>query len=207
MDVDELRNLLGGQPSKVARDKEIAFLDANCRAFIERSPFFVLATADADGRCDASPKGGPPGFVRVLDEHRLAYGELPGNRRLDSFANAVTRPFAGLLFMVPGVEETLRINGRLAFSQEPELLEAVALDGRAPRLAVVLEVEEAFLHCAKAYKRSRLWQPDEWPPLDGLPSAAAIWRDHASLSVPVDEIEAGLEQGYRESLWWRSETT
>jgi len=198
--VDELRELLGGQPSRTARDKEIARLDDNCRAFLARSPFLVLSTAGADGRCDASPKGGPPGFVRVLDDRRLAFGELPGNRRLDSFANLLERPFAALLFLIPAVEETLRVNGAVTLSRDPELLETVSL-GKTPALAVVVEVEQAFLHCAKALKRSQLWQPDAWPELDGLPSAAAIWRDHAADTRTVAEIEAHLDESYTQRLW------
>ena len=200
MTIDELRELLGGQPSRTARDKEIARIDDNCRAFIARSPFLVLSTAAADGRCDASPKGGPPGFVRVLYDRRLAFGELPGNRRLDSFANLLERPFAALLFLVPQVEETLRVNGRVSLSQDAGLLQTVSL-GKTPALAVVVEVEQAFLHCAKAFKRSALWQPNAWPSLDGLPPAAQIWRDHAADTRTLAEIEAHLEESYTERLW------
>ncbi len=200
MTVDELRELLGGEPSVTARGKEIARFDDHCRAFIARSPFFVLATSAADGRGDASPKGGPPGFVQVLDDARLAYGELPGNKRLDSFENALEQPNVGLLFMVPGVEETLRVNGRLSFSRQPEL-ELLALRGKQPALAVVVELQTAYLHCAKALKRSQLWQPDAWPPLDGLPSAAQMWRDHVADDRTVAEVEAHLEESYTERLW------
>jgi len=198
--IDELRELLGGEPSRTARDKEIGRIDDNCRAFIARSPFLVLSTAAGDGRCDASPKGGPPGFVRVLDGRRLAFGELPGNRRLDSFANLLERPFAALLFLIPAVEETLRVNGAVTLSRDPELLETVSL-GKRPALAVVVEVEQAFLHCAKALKRSALWQPDAWPALDGLPAAAQIWRDHAADTRTLAEIEAQLEESYTQRLW------
>jgi uncharacterized protein len=199
--VDELRELLGGEPSVTARGKEIPLFDDHCRAFIARSPFFVLATSGLDGRGDASPKGGPAGFVQVLDDRRLAYGELPGNRRLDSFENAIEQPNVGLLFLVPDVEETLRVNGRMSFSREPELLERLALAGKQPVLAVVVELETAYLHCAKALKRSQLWQPEAWPSLDGLPSAAQIWRDHVADDRTVAEVAAHLEESYTERLW------
>jgi PPOX class probable FMN-dependent enzyme len=198
---DELRELLGGEPSATSRGKEIGVLDGHCRAFLARSPFFVLATSAPDGRGDASPKGGPPGFVHVLDDLTLAYGELPGNRRLDSFENALAQPHVGLLFMVPGVEETLRVNGTLSFSREPELLGRLALRGRAPVLAVVVRMETAYLHCAKALKRSRLWQRDAWPSLDGLAPAAQIFRDHVADERTVEEVQAHLDESYATRLW------
>lgn len=201
MTIDELRTLLGGEPSSTALGKEIALFDDHCRAFIARSPFFVLATSAADGRGDASPKGGPPGFVRVLDDRRLAYGELPGNRRLDSFENALEQPNVGMLFLIPGVEETLRVNGSMSFSTEPELLERLALVGKRPVLGVVVELQTAYLHCAKAFKRSQLWQPDRWPSLDGLPPAAQMWRDHVADDRTTEEVQARLDKAYETQLW------
>jgi PPOX class probable FMN-dependent enzyme len=176
----ELRALLG-TPSRGAASKEIDFLDRHCRDFIARSPFFVLATASEAGPADASPKGGPAGFVRVLDDRRLAWGDLPGNRRGDSHQNLLERPWAALLFLIPGLEETLRVNGRVELTRDAEVLEQVALRGRPPALALVLEVEQAYLHCTKAFKRSRLWQPGTWRGRDGLASASEIFRDHTKL--------------------------
>jgi PPOX class probable FMN-dependent enzyme len=199
--VEELRALLGGEPSATASGKEIGAFDDHCRAFLARSPFFVLATSAPDGRGDASPKGGPPGFVQVLDDLRLAYGELPGNRRLDSFENALAQPHVGLLFLIPGVEETLRVNGTLSFSREPELLERLALAGKPPAIAVVVRMETAYLHCAKALRRSRLWQPEGWPSLDGLPSAAEIWRDHVADGRTTAEVQAHLDESYATRVW------
>ena len=120
----------------------------------------MLATAGADGRCDASPRGGPPGFVRVLDDHRLAFGDLPGNRRQDSHRNLIATGRAALLFMVPGRARRCGSTGRACLTRDPEVLEAVALDGAPPSLAFGMQVEVAFLHCAKALLRSRLWRPE-----------------------------------------------
>ena len=201
MTIDEVRALLGGEPSTTARGKEIALFDDHCRAFVSRSSFFVLATSAADGRGDASPKGGPPGFVQILDDRRLAYGELPGNKRLDSFENVLEQPNVGLLFLVPGVEETLRVNGTMTLSTEDALLDRLALNGKRPVLAVVVELQTAYLHCAKAFKRSQLWQPERWPSLEGLPSAARIWRDHVADDRTTAEVQAHLDEVYETQLW------
>lgn len=200
MNLDQLRALLG-TPSANAANKEIRLLDRHCRDFVARSPFFVLATAAPDGSCDASPKGGPPGFVQVLDEARLAWGDLPGNRRADSISNVLENPHAGLVFLIPEVEETLRVNGRVEVSTDPELLDRVALDGRRPLLALVLHVEQAYLHCAKAFKRSGLWSPATWRGRDGLAPAAEILRDHAADERTVEEVEEGLRESYATRLW------
>ena len=139
--------------------------------------------------------------MRVLDDRRLAIGDLPGNRRLDSLRNLLANDRAGLLFMVPGYGETLRVNGRACVTRDPELLAALALKGKVPALAVGVEAEQVFLHCAKALERSALWRPDEWPQLDGLPTAARIWRDHARLETPAEELEARLLRSYAETLY------
>jgi PPOX class probable FMN-dependent enzyme len=200
---DDLRALVKAPPPD-ARPwmKEIPALDDHCRSFIAHSPLVVLATADADGRCDASPRGGPPGFVKVLDDHRLAFGDLPGNRRQDSHRNLIATGRAALLFMVPGRGETLRVNGEACLTRDPEVLEAVALDGSAPSLAFGMRVEVAFVHCAKALLRSRLWSPSDWPALDALPSSAAMLRDHVSGGVTLEGVEAALRESYGTTMWW-----
>jgi PPOX class probable FMN-dependent enzyme len=201
---DDLRALIEAPPPDARPwQKEIPALDDHCRAFIAHSPFLVLATAGTDGRCDASPRGGPPGFVRVLDDHRLAFGDLPGNRRQDSHRNLIATGRAALLFMVPGRAETLRVNGRACLTRDPEVLEAVALDGTPPSLAVGMQVEVAFLHCAKALLRSRLWRPEDWRELDELPSSARILRDHVNSSEITEEaVAAALDQSYSTTMWW-----
>ena len=206
---ESLRALLG-EPGDAARHKAIDRLDQHCRDILAVSPFVVVATSAADGSCDASPRGGPPGFVRVLDDHRLAIGELPGNRLFDGAGNLVENPHAALLVMVPGTIETLRIEGRAHVSTEPELRTATAIDGREPWGALVVEVTKVFAHCGKALKRSRLWEPDSWLPADRRPRMAAVLADHIAMSGPdeqaapaptADEVEKSLAEAYEKRLW------
>jgi hypothetical protein len=163
----------------------------------------VLATAGPDGRCDVSPRGGPPGFVKVLDDHRLAFGDLPGNRRQDSHRNLIATGRAALLFLVPGRAETLRVNGRACLTRDPEVLEAVALDDAPPTLAFGMQVEVAFIHCAKALLRSKLWKSESWLELDELASSARMLRDHVNADdISEDLVAAALEQSYTTTMWW-----
>ncbi len=197
----ELRGLMG-EPSELARRKQIARLDVHCRALIAHSPFLLMATADAAGRCDVSPKGDAPGFVLVLDDTHLAVPDRPGNKRLDGMLNILRNPHVGLIFLVPGMEETLRVNGRATIVRDEELLQRLSAHGKRPRLAVVVEVEECFLHCAKAMKRSGLWQPDRWPDRSALPTAARIFLDHARPDgFTVDGLDQRLQDGYRTGLY------
>jgi PPOX class probable FMN-dependent enzyme len=189
------------EPGQGAVDKVIHHLDHNCETFLARSPFFVLSTADADGRCDASPKGGTPGFVRALDQHRLAWADLAGNNRLDSFENLVANPRVGLLFMIPGMDETLRVNGTAELRTDPDLLEDFAVDGRTAGVVVVVRVDDAYIHCAKALRRSSLWSPDAWPDLSDLPSAGCMLRDHVAVDVEGSVIDAMLEDELQATLW------
>lgn len=171
----ELRTLVG-EPSVRARLKQLAELDAHCRAFIARAPFVLVATADAAGRCDVSPKGDAPGFVRVLDDRHLLVPDRPGNRRLDGMRNILANPHVGLLFIVPGREDTLRVNGRAWVTRDATLLADCAVDGKVPPLGIGVEVEECFLHCARSFKRARLWQPGAWDAA-GLPSMQRMMWD------------------------------
>jgi hypothetical protein len=180
--------------------KQIGHLDGHCRDFIARSPFFLLATANAAGDCDASPRGGPPGFVTVLDERRLVVPEYPGNRRADSHRNLLENPRAAMLFAIPGLRETLRVAGRACITRDEGLLADLGANGRAPKLGIGLEVEEAFIHCAKAFIRSSLWQPETWP--QELPSASAILRDHIDApDVTTEDVAARLEESYAKTLY------
>lgn len=188
-------------PGARGQAKVIHALDDNCRAFLAHSPFFVLSTADAQGRCDASPKGGHPGVIQVLDDHHVGWGDLAGNNRLDSFQNIVANPSVGLLCLVPGMDETLRINGRATLTSDPGLCQRLAIDGRPAKVVVVVEVAEAYIHCAKAFRRAGLWHPDQWPDRSDLPSAACMLRDHVQFRGDPAVIEAGLEQNYRDTLW------
>ncbi len=180
--------------------KQIDHLDEHCRDFIARSPFFLLATANSAGDCDASPRGGPPGFVQVLDERRLVVPEYPGNRRADSHLNLLENHRAAMLFAIPGLRETLRVAGRACITRDQGLLAEMGVNGRTPKLGIGLEVDEAFIHCAKAFIRSNLWDPESWP--QELPSASAILRDHIDApDVTVAEVAARLEEGYAKRLY------
>jgi PPOX class probable FMN-dependent enzyme len=184
--------LLYGEPSDIARRKDIGALDAHCRAF----------TAGADGRCDVSPKGDTPGFVLVLDDHRLAIPDRPGNRRLDGYSNLLANPHVGLIFMVPGREDTLRVNGRAWISRDPDLLARLAARGKAPQTAIGVEVEECFIHCAKAFKRSQLWETASWPPADAVASLAQMIVDQLRpANMSVADVEARLQDSYTKHLY------
>jgi uncharacterized protein len=197
----DLREVVG-VPSHRAALKERPTLDHHCRAFIARSPFLLMATAGADGRCDVSPKGDAPGFVRVLDDRRLVIPDRPGNKRLDGMVNLIANPHVGLIFIVPGREETLRINGRGWITRDPDLLGGFTVQGKTPLLAIGVEVEQSFLHCAKAFLRSQLWQHDEWPSRDVLPSMACVLYDQIRPDgVTAQDYEHDMEEGNRRRLY------
>jgi PPOX class probable FMN-dependent enzyme len=200
--VDELRALVG-EPAERAIAKEMPTLDARSIAFIGSAPFLVLATAAADGSSDASPKGGPPGFVKVVDERRVLVPDFPGNRRFDGVQNLVDRPGIGLLFVVPGITETLRVNGFATLSRDPELLrEAAALDGRLPWFVIDVEVRQVFSHCAKAFIRSALWKPDEWPdPATVSSPSRGIAERAATEGRPEPEIRREVDESYVPGLY------
>ena len=187
-------------PNPVVAAKAIDHIDDKSRELIALSPFAVLATTGPRGS-DASPRGGPPGFAAVLDERRLALGDLAGNRRLDSFENVLDNPAVGLLFLVPGMGETLRINGRATLTTDPAVLDACAFPGTQPKLALGIDVDEVFLHCAKAFRRSRLWDPDTWPGAEERPSAGSVFRHQLKLDVPAELIDTDLERDYATTLW------
>ena len=198
---DDLRALLG-PPSARALKKDIGRLDEHCRAFIALSPFAVLSSSAPDGRCDASPRGDHPGFVAVLDDHTLALPERPGNRRADSLTNLLENPEAGLLFLVPGVEEELRVNGRARLVRDGWLLDRLAVEQKRPQLAIVVTVREAYFHCAKAVRRAQLWDPARHVPRAALPSLGCIFHDQLGITDQSPaEIDAAQEERYRATLW------
>lgn len=190
-------------PSRVTVQKVLARLDSHARAFIAASPFVLVGTASPDGTGDVSPKGGPPGFVVVLDDERLAIGDLSGNNLLDSITNIVHGSGVGLLFLVPGVDETLRVNGAAAITTDPAVLDACAVRDKRPKAAIGVTVTEQYLHCAKAFRRSELWQPATWPDRATLPSLGCALRDQipALADRPADELDEQLEAGYATTLW------
>jgi len=191
----ELREIVG-VPVARSVQKERSTLDQHCRAFIARSSFLLIATAGTDGRCDISPKGDAPGFVLVLDDRRLVIPDRPGNKRLDGMKNLLANPHVGLIFLVPGREETLRVNGRAWITRDPGLLGRSAVQGRAPLLAIGVEVEQCFLHCAKAFRRSQLWAHEQWPGPDTLPSLACVLFDQIRPDgVTLEEYERDIAEG------------
>lgn len=198
---EELRALLG-TPSELASKKVIHHLDQNCVEFISKSPFLVMATADEMGFCDVSPRGDQPGFVLVLNEKQFVIPERPGNKRVDSLRNILSNPRVGLQFFIPGLGETLRVNGKACVVRDDELLEKMAVGGRKPLLGIGVEVEECFIHCAKALKRSGLWAADSWLEKEMLPSAAKILFEHAKLpDSSVDTIQKSLEESYAKRMY------
>jgi PPOX class probable FMN-dependent enzyme len=198
--VDDLRAIYR-PPARGPVDKVIHRLDPHCVDFLAKSPFVVVSTANADGVCDGSPKGGPPGFVQVLDEQRLAWADFSGNNRLDSFQNLVTNGSIALLFMIPGLDETLRVNGRAELVTDPDLCERFAIEGRPARVVVVVTVAEAYIHCAKALRRAALWSPETWLDASEIPSASCIVKDHARLDAEVPEIEQARQRDLETTLW------
>lgn len=187
-DESELRELID-HPSPAVRRKQLDCLDAHARAWISRSPFCLLATADAEGRCDVSPRGDAAGFTHVVDDRALAIPDRPGNRRLDSLRNILDNPHAGLLFMIPGVQETLRVNGRARLIKDAPFMDAMAVRDRRPVLALLLDVEEVYFHCAKAFKRSGLWDVSGWPDRGELPTFGRILKDQLRLDQPAAVLD------------------
>ncbi|MEP6640389.1 MAG: pyridoxamine 5'-phosphate oxidase family protein [Gaiellales bacterium] len=194
----ELRALYAA-PAERALRKELDRLDRHCRRFIAHSPFVVLATADAEGRQDATPRGGDPGFVHVADERTLLLPDRPGNNRLDSLANLTQRPEVGLLFMVPGVDETLRVNGMAELRDDPGLTRRFEAAGRSPRIVIQITVRQAYLHCAKALMRSRLWEPDARIDRAELPTMGQMLRDQ--IGSGRAETQAEMVERYRGQLY------
>jgi PPOX class probable FMN-dependent enzyme len=174
-------------PSQLVLDKEIDHVDEHCRAFIELSPFATLSTADADGWPDVSPRGGDPGFVKVLDPHRLALPDRPGNNRVDSLRNLAANPRATLLFVVPGIEETLRVYGTTSLVPPDALDVDLTEFGRAPRSVLVISVRRAFFQCAKAVMRSGLWDPSRQVPRSAWAPFGEVLKDHCRLATPLPD--------------------
>jgi uncharacterized protein len=186
--VEALRTLYA-LPRERALRKQLDALDVHCRHFIALSPFAVLATHGPSGATDASPRGGDPGFVKTPDAHTLLIPDAPGNNRLDSLENLIATPEAGLLFMIPGVDETLRVNGRAVLSTAAADLDACTNERRRPKLVIRVHVREAYLHCAKAFMRSRLWQPDHHVAPNVLPTLGEMLRDQTGIDGPVETQE------------------
>ena len=182
-------------PSQV--NKIIDHIDDHCRAWIERTTFVAIASSDARGNLDVSPKGDPAGFIKVLDPKTLVVPDRIGNQRADTFRNVVENPHVGMMLVVPKRKEVVRINGRAEIARDEKLLDMTIVNGHRPDLVLVVRVEEAFFHCGKSMIRSAMWQPDKWGPIEGLPSYAQALKDHGEMEMPLDDIEARM--AYNES--------
>jgi PPOX class probable FMN-dependent enzyme len=191
-DPAELRALYGDTHPRAAK-KVIDRLDGHCRAFIAASPFVLIATSDGS-RVDVSPKGDPAGSAVVEDERHLLIADRPGNNRIDGLLNVLKHPWVGTIFLIPGVRETLRVNGRATVHAEPELLDRCSMNGRRPITVLRIEVEEVFLHCAKALLRSRLWEPASWPAERPVPVMSDMIRDHIGEALDHEPDEAMVKR-------------
>ncbi|HWJ67048.1 MAG TPA: MSMEG_1061 family FMN-dependent PPOX-type flavoprotein [Nocardioides sp.] len=191
-----------GEPTAAARGKERDALTDVDRDWLASSPFCMLATADADGRCDVSPKGDPAGqLVHVIDERTIAIAERPGNRRADGYRNILANPQVGLDFVIPGRGDTLRINGRARLVSDAPFFDAMVVKGHRPLLAVVVEVETVFFHCSKAFLRSQLWRPETWDPEARVPRRAVLAQRLERPDDSIEELDAYYGQGYEERLY------
>ncbi|WP_027446429.1 pyridoxamine 5'-phosphate oxidase family protein [Pontibacillus marinus] len=199
--VEELEKLVG-TPSKLASNKVIDFIDENCKEFIALSPFLTLATSAGNGTCDVSPRGDQPGFVYIHDQKHLVIPERPGNKRVDSMRNILENPHIGIIFMIPGTRETLRINGTARLIQDEDILKKMKAKGHTPSLGIAVEVEECFIHCAKAFIRSELWNPNSWLKEDERPKPAKMMAAHAKgLNMDEQKVQSSLDNSYSNRLY------
>jgi PPOX class probable FMN-dependent enzyme len=197
---DRLRELIT-PPSDLVRNKAIGRIDDICRRFIAASPFVMIATRGADGRLDVSPKGDPAGFVAVLDERTLAIPDRLGNNRLDTLENVLVHPEVGLIFVIPGHNDTLRVSGEARIVRDGPLQKRLAVNGKTPALVLVVTVEEAFMHCSKCMVRSRLWREEEWPDRSRVATLAEAMIAHASPKETIGEMQAIIDDDRENRLY------
>jgi uncharacterized protein len=199
--LDEL-NAIYGDPLDLVRMKTLPKLEAHSKAYIAASPFLTLATSGADGMTDVSPRGDAPGFVAVLDDQTIVIPDRPGNKRVDSMTNIVENPNVGLLFLIPGMNETLRVNGQARITNDPILLASLEANGKLPAAAIVVQVDEVFLHCAKAFVRSKLWKSESQIDRKSFPTLGKMITDQLSeLKLDSDEIDEVIDQDERDNLY------
>ena len=198
---EELTTIIG-TPSSISLKKELKALDQHMRRFIAHSSFVVISTHSADGCCDASPRGDAAGFIHVLDDRMLLLPDRVGNKRVDSFRNIIETGRIGLLFLIPGLGETLRVNGRALIVRDKKWLMPLTAQGKLPAVAVAVEVEECFLQCAKALLRSKLWEPQARPDLQSLPCAAQMFTDQVQMpEYDVAKMQTLLDGAYKNNLY------
>lgn len=194
-DADSLRAILG-EPTETVRHKEMPRLDAHCRKFIEMSPLLFIGSTGADGKGDVTPRGDPPGFVMVLDDRTLLIPERLGNKRGDTLNNVLANPNVGMIFMIPGVDETLRVNGRATIVDDSAMLAPMSLNGKTPKLAIRIDISDAFIHCGRALKRARVWDQTSVIDRKAFPSMAQMAHDQRRKDTPVAELEAFFADFY-----------
>ncbi|MFD1019294.1 pyridoxamine 5'-phosphate oxidase family protein [Thalassobacillus hwangdonensis] len=198
----EALTALQGEPGKLAANKVIKGLDPLCEAYLAATPFVVLSTSNSNGDCDSSPRGDAPGFIYVQDENTLYIPERPGNKRMDSLHNILDNPHIGMLCMIPGLNETLRINGSAALTTDPSILEKMEANGKLPKLAIKITVKECYIHCAKAFIRSHLWKPESWQEKSELPVPAKMIAAHVKLpNVDEASVVSSLNESYSKRLY------
>lgn len=189
-------------PPRISADKVLDHLDEHCRRFIRHATLVLVASWSAGGRADVSPKGDPAGFIEVIDDRTLAIPDRPGNGRIDTFLNVVEEPSVGLLLLVPGVLETCRISGRAAVTQDPEMLDRMTMRGRRPKLALVVEVEEAMVHCGKALRRAGAWDVDRQVRAESFPTMGQMLHDHARPnSLSREQLSAIADDDLRNNMY------
>jgi uncharacterized protein len=197
---EELRKIYK-QPGDGAVRKELRALDGHCKGFLARSPFVLIGSSDGNGNADVTPKGDRPGFVAVLDDTTIAIPDRPGNNRLDTLENILVNPSVGLIFLIPGMNETLRINGEARITTDPELRRRLAVEGREPQAVIVVNVKATYMHCAKAFMRSELWAPASWPDRASLPTLGQILKDQLKLAEDAAATDRWLDDAYKQSMW------
>lgn len=181
--------------------KELHSLDGHCKSFIARSPFVLIGSSDGQGNGDVTPKGDRPGFAAVLDDTTIAIPDRPGNNRLDTLENIIRNPSVGLLFLIPGMNETLRINGDARITLDAGLRERLAVDGKLPLSVIIVSVKAAYMHCAKAFMRSELWKPDTWPDRASLPTLGQILQDQITYAESAEHADRKLAESYKQTMW------
>jgi PPOX class probable FMN-dependent enzyme len=196
----EVKAILGPDlPSQIAKVTD--HIDAHCEAWIERCPFIVISSINAAGAMDASPKGDPPGFIKVLDKHTLAILDRIGNHRGDTFFNVLENPSVGIIFIVPKRREVVRVSGTALPARDPDLLARMAVNGKLPDLAMIVRVKEAFFHCGKSMIRSGMWEPGRWGSIDGLPTYAQALKDHGAMPDPLEDLQALVDYNEEKRLY------
>ena len=196
----ELREIMG-HPNEIVVKKTIDYIDENCRKFIDKSPFITIATSDLNGSFDVSPKGDPAGFVKILNDKTLAIPDRPGNRKADTLTNIIQNPNVGLIFLIPGVRETLRVNGSAKIVTDKKILELLSCNGKVPSLAIIVDVKEAFMHCAKCIIRSKLWNKVDESQEESIPTLGKILVDHSKVDINPEELDKMIRDDEKTNLY------